>query len=408
MRRNEEIIAGLDIGTTKICCIVGEKTPEGVDIIGIGTTESRGLRKGVVINIDTTVASIARAIEEAELMAGCEISTVYAGISGGHIRGFNSNGIVAIKEREVRANDIMRVIDAAKAIPVPMDREIIHVLPQQYIVDDQHDIYDPIGMSGVRLEAEVHIVSGAIASLQNIVKCANRCAVNVADIVLEQIASSAAVLTPEEKELGVALVDIGGGTTDIAVWSKRSIVHTSVIPVGGNNITRDIAVGLRTPMTDAEKIKVRYGCAMTDIVAQDETIEVPSVGGRRPRALRREILSTIVEPRVEEILALVGQRIHEAGPIENIGSGIVLTGGAAVMDGMTELAEEVLGVPVRRGVPAGVGGLVDVVRNPRFATGVGLVLFAHQQDLAPHLSIKEEGIYSRIFKRMRSWIRAAV
>jgi cell division protein FtsA len=409
MKRNEELIAGLDIGTTKVCCIVGERTHEGVDIIGIGTTESRGLRKGVVINIDATVESISHAIEEAELMAGVEISTVYAGIAGGHIRGFNSNGIVAIKDREVRETDLGRVVDAAKAVKIPMDREIIHVLPQQYIVDDQVGILEPIGMSGVRLEAEVHIVTGAVSTLQNIIKCCQRCNVEVLDIVLEQLASSAAVLAPAEKELGVALVDIGGGTTDIAVWSKRSIIHTSVLPVGGNNITKDIAVGLRTPMADAEALKVKYGCAMADMVGAEELIDVPSVGGRQPRSLKREILGTIIEPRAEEMLALVRAKLEEAGPVESLNSGVVLTGGAAVMEGMPELAEEVLGVPVRRGVPTGVGGLVDVVRNPRFATGVGLVLFGAQQGPQSfHRDTRDEGIYSRIFKRMRSWIRAAV
>jgi cell division protein FtsA len=408
MRRKEELVAGLDIGTTKICCIVGERTPDGVDIIGIGTTESRGLRKGVVINIDATVQSIGRAIEEAELMAGCEISNVYAGIAGGHIRGFNSNGIVAVKDREVRENDVVRVVDAAKAVNLPIDREVIHVLPQEYIVDDQRGILEPIGMSGVRLEANVHIVTGAITSMQNIVKCANKCGVHVIDIVLEQLASSVAVLTPEEKELGVALVDIGGGTTDIAVWNKRSIVHTAVIPLGGNNITKDIAVGLRTPMADAEKIKTKYGCAMTDMIGQTETIQVPSVGGRRPRELKREILCTIIEPRAEEMLALVGRQLQEAGALENLASGVVLTGGAAVMDGMPELAEDVLGVPVRRGVPNGIGGLVDVVRNPRFATGVGLVQWAQSLGKSAFVPVPQQPMYSKIFKRMRSWIRAAV
>ena len=409
MKRHHELIAGLDIGTTKVCCIVGERTPEGVDIIGIGSCESQGLRKGVVINIDATVGSISRAIEEAELMAGCEISTVYAGIAGGHISGFNSQGIVAIKDREVRGQDIIRVVDAAKAVAIPADREIIHVLPREYMVDDQRGILEPVGMHGVRLEAQVHIVTGAIASLNNIGKCAERCGVEVSEIVLEQLASSAAVLTPEEKELGVALVDIGGGTTDIAVWSRRSIVHTAVIPVGGSNITKDIAVGLRTPMADAETIKTRYGCALGDMVTADETIEVPSVGGRRPRALKRELLTTIIEPRVDEMLSLIGQTIQEACPLESLASGIVLTGGVAVMDGIVELAEEVLGVPVRRGVPQGVGGLVDVVRNPRFATGVGLVLHGGHMADSPYLHpIKEDGVTSRIIKRMRSWIRAAV
>jgi cell division protein FtsA len=409
MKRHEELIAGLDIGTTKVCCIVGERTQDGVDIIGIGTCESRGLRKGVVINIDATVDSISRAVEEAELMAGCEISTVYAGIAGGHVEGFNKNGIVAIKDREVRESDIARVVDAAKAVRIQADREIIHVLPQEYTVDEQRGILEPLGMHGVRLEASVHIVTGASTSLQNIIKCAQRCNIGVAAIVLEQLASSAAVLTPEEKELGVALVDIGGGTTDIAVWSKKTIVHTAVIPLGGNNITKDIAVGVRTPMSDAETIKMRYGCAMMDLVGEDETIEVPSVGGRKPRTLQREILTTIIEPRAEEILAMVGKEIETACALTDLASGVVITGGTAVMEGMPELAEDVLGVPVRRGVPRGVGGLVDVVRNPRFATGVGLVQYGAQQAHMPYVpQLRDESFLSRLLKRGKNWIRAAV
>lgn len=409
MKQNGELIAGLDIGTTKVCCIVGERTNAGVDIIGIGSCESQGLRKGVVINIDATVGSICRAIEEAELMAGCEISAVFAGIAGGHIRGTNSNGIVAIKDREVRESDIIRVVDAAKAIPIPADREVIHVLPQEYEVDEQQGILEPIGMHGVRLEAKVHIVTGATSSIQNISKCAERCDVQVESVVLEQLASSASVLTPEEKELGVALIDVGGGTTDIAIWQRRSIVHTAVIPLGGNNITKDIAVGLRTPMADAEILKTRYGCAMTEMVNGDETIEVPTVGGREPRLLKRELLSTIIEPRVEEMFALVVKQIQESCDLEELASGVVLTGGSAVMEGMTELAEEVLGVPVRRGVPTGVGGLIDVVRNPRFATGVGLVLHGCQINDGPYSpQHRDDGLYSRIFKRMKSWMRQAL
>ncbi|MBN1947589.1 MAG: cell division protein FtsA [Bradymonadales bacterium] len=408
MRKNGELVAGLDIGSTKVCCIVGERTADGVDIIGIGTAESRGLRKGVIINIDATVGSIISAIQEAELMAGCEISTVYAGVAGGHVQGFNSNGIVAIKDREVRPSDIFRVIDAAKAVPMPKDRQIIHVLPQEYMVDEQQGIYEPIGMPGVRLEADVHIVTAASSSLQNIAKCASRCDLSIAEVVLEQLASSAAVLTPEEKELGVALIDIGGGTTDIAVWARRSIVHTAVIPIGGNNITKDIAVGLRTPMTDAEKIKIKYGCALTDLVHEDETIEVPTVGDRQPRILSRDVLCTIIEPRVEEMLALINQQLHESGVVEELGSGVVLTGGAAVMEGMPELAQEVLGLPVRRGIPRGVGGLVDVVRNPRFATGVGLVLHGCRAPSAAYIPARTERFTSRIVSRVRRWFQAAV
>jgi len=304
-QKSGELIVGLDIGTTKICAIVGELTENGIDIIGIGTHPSKGLRKGVVVNIEATVASIRRAIEEAELMAGCEIAHVYTGIAGGHIKGFNSQGIVAVKDKEVREADIARVIDAAKAVAIPLDREVIHVLPQEYIIDDQGGIREPLGMSGVRLEAKVHIVTGAVSSAQNIVKCANRTGLNVSDIVLQPLASSEAVLSEDEKELGVCLVDIGGGTTDIVIFSGGSIVHTAVIALGGNNLTSDIAIGLRTPAHEAERIKQKHGCALASMVSKDETIEVPSVGGRQPRVLGRQILCEILEPRVEEIFQLV-------------------------------------------------------------------------------------------------------
>lgn len=308
-----ELICGLDIGTTKICAIVGEVSGDQVDVVGIGTHPSRGLRKGVVINIESTVESIKAAIEEAELMAGCEISTVYAGIAGGHIKGFNSHGIVAVKDKEVLQHDVDRVIDAARAVAIPLDREVIHILPQEFIIDQQDGIKEPLGMSGVRLEAKVHIVTGAVTSAQNIVKCAQRVGLNVSDIVLEQLASSEAVLSKDEKELGVALIDIGGGTTDLAIWTEGSIIHTSVLAVGGDHITSDIAVGLRTPMDDAERIKRSSGCAMSSLVEADETIDVPSVGGRKPRTLSRQILTEIIEPRVEEMFSLVHQEIQRTG-----------------------------------------------------------------------------------------------
>jgi len=372
-QKKGELIVGLDIGTTKITCIVGEVTPDGIDVVGIGTQPSRGLRKGVVINIDATVASIRRAVEEAELMAGCEISSVYAGIAGGHIRGFNSQGVVAVKEKEVRQGDIDRVLDAARAINIPQDREILHVLPQEFIIDEQDGIREPLGMSGVRLEAKVHIVTAAASSAQNIIKCCAKTGLSVADIVLEPLASAEAVLADEEKELGVALVDIGGGTTDLALFVNGAIQHTSVIPIGGGHLTNDIAVGLRTPMQEAERIKVRHGSAQSALLDRDETIEVPSVGGRAPRVLSRRILCEIIEPRVEELFQLVRHEIQKAGQEDLLASGVVLTGGSTLLHGMPELAEEVLGLPVRRGVPRGVGGLIDVVKSPQYATAVGLL-----------------------------------
>ena len=403
MGRKEEIIVGLDIGTTKIACIIGELSSEGLDIIGVGTHPSTGLRKGVVINIDATISSIKKAVEEAELMAGCEVNTVYAGIAGGHIKGFNSHGIVAIKDREVRPSDLARVVDAAKAIAIPMDREVIHVIPQEYIIDDQDGIREPIGMAGVRFEAKVHIVTGSVTSAQNIIKCANACGLDVADIVLEQLASSEAVLSEDEKELGVAVVDIGGGTTDIAIFSGGSIVHTAVLSVGGSHLTNDIAVGLRTPMAEAERIKQRYGCGMTSRVSPEETIEVPSVGGRPPRVLSRQILAEIIEPRVEEIFSFVAREIRNSGCEDLIASGVVITGGTTILEHMPELAEEVLGMPVRRGLPKGVGGLVDVVRNPKFATGVGLVQYGAQNEERSIFRVREEKVYEKVAKRMRDW-----
>ena len=403
MAKQREILVGLDIGTAKIACIIGEMTDEGIDIIGIGSHPSTGLRKGVVINIDATINSIKKAVEEAELMAGCEVHTVYAGIAGGHIKGFNSHGIVAVKDKEVRLADLARVVDAARAVAIPMDREVIHVIPQEYIIDEQDGIREPLGMAGVRLEAKVHIVTGSVTSAQNIVKCANACGLNVSDIVLEQLASSEAVLSEDEKELGVAVVDVGGGTTDIAIFSGGALVHTAVLSVGGNHLTNDIAVGLRTPMAEAERIKQRYGCAMTSRVAPDETIEVPSVGGRPPRVLSRQILSKIIEPRCEEIFAFVSREIKNSGYEDLIASGVVITGGTTILEHMPELAEEVLGMPVRRGLPKGVGGLVDVVRNPKFATGVGLVQFGAKNQEQNLFRIREERMYHKVANRMKQW-----
>lgn len=404
MPRKENIVVGLDIGTTKVCAIVGEVTHDGIDIIGIGSHPSRGLRKGVVVNIEATVESIKKAIEEAELMAGCDITSVYAGIAGGHIKGINSHGIVAVKDKEVSENDIMRVIDAAQAVAIPMDREVIHVIPQEFIVDEQDGIKEPLGMSGVRLEAKVHIISAAVTSAQNIVKCANRCGLNVNDIVLEPLASSEATLTSDEKELGVVLVDMGGGTTDIVIFSEGSIVYTSVLTLGGNHLTNDIAVGLRTPASDAEKIKQKYGCALASLVQKDETIEVPSVGGRKPRILSRQILAEIIEPRVEEIFSLVKQEVIRSGYEDMIASGVTLTGGSIILEGMPELAEQVLDYPVRRGTPTSIGGLVDVVKSPMYSTGVGLVLYGSQAMQESRFRVRDEGVYRKVRERMKNWI----
>ncbi|HBF11939.1 MAG TPA: cell division protein FtsA [Deltaproteobacteria bacterium] len=404
MARKDKLVVGLDIGTTKICAIVGELTHDGIDIIGIGSHPSRGLRKGVVVNIEATVESIKRAIEEAELMAGCDITSVYAGIAGGHIKGINSHGIVAIKNKEVGESDIARVIDAAQAVAIPMDREVIHVIPQEFIVDDQDGIREPLGMSGIRLEAKVHIISAAVSSAQNIVKCANRCGLNVNDVVLEPLASSESALSPDEKDLGVVLVDIGGGTTDIVIYSQGSLVYTSVLTIGGNHITNDIAVGLRTPAIEAEKLKQKYGCALGAMVQKNETIEVPSVGGRKSRILSRQILTEIIEPRVEEIFSLVRQEISRSGFEEAIASGIVLTGGATLLEGMPELAEQVLDFPVRRGAPKGIGGLIDVVKSPMYATGVGLVLYGARQLHQTRFKVKDDGVYGKVKQRMKSWI----
>jgi cell division protein FtsA len=401
MAKREELIVGLDIGTTKIAAIVGEVSEEGIDIIGIGTHPSRGLRKGVVTHIDNTVASIRRAVEEAELMAGCEISSVYAGIAGGHIRGFNSHGIVAVKDGEVRRADINRVIDAAKAVAIPMDREIVHVLPQDFVVDGQDGIKEPLGMSGVRLETKVHIVTAAVTSAQNIIKCCHRCGLQVADLVLQPLASAEAVLHSDEKELGVVLIDVGGGTTDITIFCDGSIVHTSVVPIGGNHLTNDIAVGLRTPSAEAEKIKQRWGCAMTAMVDPDEQIEVPSVGGRPPRRLSRRILCEIIEPRVEEMFLLAHREIAKTGYEELLASGAVITGGTTIMEGMPEMAEEVVGLPVRRASPRGIGGLVDVVRSPKFATSVGLVLHGAHQAEENQVKLRRE--HASFGSRVKDW-----
>ncbi len=408
MQGQEELIVGLDIGTTKICAVVGEVSGNDIHIIGIGTHPSIGLRKGVVVNIESTVESIKKAVEEAELMAGCEIRSVYAGIAGGHITGFNSHGIIAIKGPEVTKNDIERVIEAARAVAIPMDREVIHVLPQEYIVDDQAGIHNPIGMAGVRLEAKIHIVTGAVTSAHNIVKCANRAGLDVCDIVLESLASGEAVLTQEEKELGTALIDLGGGTTDLAIFSNKNIKHTFVLSLGGNNLTNDIAVGLRAPLAEAEKIKIKYGTCLARNIAPEETIEVPGMGGRPPRKLPRQILGEILEPRMEEIFALVQREIYRAGMENLITSGLVMTGGTALLDGVTEIAESVFNLPTREGKPQGIIGLVDVVNNPMYATGVGLVLYGARNQPEKKFRIRDTNIFNRLRHRMKRWFKDVI
>lgn len=399
------LVVGLDIGTTKICAVVGEVSAGGVDIIGMGTHPSVGLRKGVVVNIESTVNSIKKAVEEAELMAGCEITSVYAGIAGGHIKGFNSHGVIAVKSREVTRGDIERVIEAAKAIAIPLDREVIHVLPQEFIVDDQDGIQDPLGMAGVRLEVKVHIITGAVTSAQNIIRCANKAGLDVCDIVLESVASSETVLSPEEKELGVALIDFGGGTTDLAIFCNNSIKHTAILPLGGHNLTNDIAVGLRTPHQAAERIKKMHGCGLSSMINKEETLEVPSVGGRKPRMISRQILGEILEPRVEEIFTLVNREILRSGFGDLIASGVVITGGSSLMEGLPELGEQIFNLPCRRGYPQGFGGITDVVNNPMYATAVGLTLYGARSMPRKKFRIRDQNIFYRVMERMKRWFK---
>jgi cell division protein FtsA len=410
-----DLIVGIDFGTTKICVVVGQVSSssnpdsesETIQIVGIGKQPSLGIRKGAVVNIPSTVEAIKKAVEQAELMAGFDISTALAGIAGGHIKGFNSTGVVAIKDKEVTPSDVERAIDAAKAIAIPMDREVIHIIPQEFVVNGQDGVKDPIGMSGVRLEAKVHIVTGAVSSAQNLIKCANKAGVNVSDIVLEPLASAEAVLSKDEKELGVALIDIGGGTTDVALFVRGSIVHTGVIAMGGNHITNDIAVGLRASIQDAENIKVSSGCAMTSMLNGDRTLEVPMVGGRQPREISRSVLTKIIEPRVEEILNLINQEITNSGFKHLLSTGVVITGGASLLEGTTELAEFILEMPVRRGYPQGVGGLADVVNSPIYSTAVGLLVFAaksRRNRSEVQFRIGNENIYSKVTNRMKAWL----
>src|SRR6516165_2617003 len=405
VKDSKSLIVGLDVGTSKIVAIVAEVTPEKqLNIIGLGTHPSRGLKKGVVVNIEATMASIQRVLEEAELMADCAIKDVYIGIAGSHIRSLNSSGMVAIKEKEVTQADIDRVIETAKAIAIPNDQQILHILPQEFIIDGQEDVREPLGMSGVRLEVKVHIVTGAVSAVENIVKCVRRCGLEVKDVVLQPLASAYAVLNDDEKELGICLMDIGGGTTDLAVFANGAIRHTAVIPIAGDQVTNDIAVSMRTPTQYAEDIKIRYACALSQLANPDESIEVPSVGERPARRLARQTLAEIVEPRYEELFGLVREELRRSGFEEVIAAGIVLTGGSAKMEGAIELAEEVFHVPVRLGIPQSVQGLTDVVRNPIFSTGVGLLLYARDNAL-PARRGGSLGNAKAVLDRMRSWFQ---
>ncbi len=405
-KSDKELIVALDIGTSKIVAIVGEVQEDGeLEVIGFGSHPSRGLKKGVVVNIESTVHSIQRAVEEAELMAGCEIRSVYTGIAGSHIRSLNSHGIVGIRDREVGPGDVERVIDAARAVSIPADQRILHVLPQEFIIDGQEGIRDPIGMSGVRLEARVHMVTGAASAAQNIVKCVQRCGLEVEDIVLEQLASSYAVLTEDEKELGACLVDIGGGTTDIAVFHEGAIKHTAVIPIAGDQITNDIAISLRTPTQYAEEIKIKYACALSQLANRDETIEVPSVGDRPPRRLARQTLAEVVEPRYEELFTLIANELRRSNYADIIAAGIILTGGSAKMEGAVELAEEVFHMPVRLGLPQHVKGLGEVVRNPIHATGVGILIYARDKVEQGTDQVVRGGL-QEVWSRMKAWFQA--
>lgn len=403
---DSKMIVGLDIGTSKVVAIVGAITEEGgLEIVGIGSHPSRGLKKGVVVNIESTVQSIQRAIEEAELMAGCQIHSVYAGIAGSHIRSLNSHGIVAIRDREVYALDLERVIDAAQAVAIPADQKVLHILPQEYVIDTQEGIKEPLGMSGVRLEAKVHLVTCAVNASQNIEKCIRRCGLEVEDIILEQLASSYAVLTDDERELGVCLVDIGGGTTDIAIFTEGAIRHTGVIPIAGDQVTNDIAMALRTPTQHAEEIKIKYACALTQLAGADETIKVPSVGERPPRDLSRQALAEVVEPRYDELFTLVQAELRRSGYEDVIAAGIVLTGGTSKMEGVVELAEEIFHTPVRIGTPQDVAGLTDIVRNPIYSTGVGLLQYGLKQNTGDLIKTSRSPTSAGLLSRAKDWFQ---
>jgi cell division protein FtsA len=405
-RESKNLIVGLDIGTSKIVAIVAEITNEGkLEIVGMGSHPSRGLKKGVVVNIESTVNAIQRALEEAELMADCKIREVFTGIAGSHIKSFNSHGMVAIKEKEVSQMDVERVVETAKAVNIPTDQQILHILNQEFIIDGQEDVREPLGMSGMRLEVKVHIVTGAISAAQNIVKCVRRCGLVERDLILQPLASAMAVLSEDEKDLGVCLVDIGGGTADIAVFSQGAIRHTAVIPIAGDQITNDIAMALRTPTKEAEDIKVRYGCALRQLADPTEMIEVPGVGERGARQLSRQTLAEVIEPRVEELYSLIQAELRRSRFEELLSSGIVITGGSSAMAGMVELGEEVFHMPVRLGIPQYVGGLAEVVRTPRFSTGVGLLLMGLEQHKRQNLISMHSGSLGQVFERMKSWFQ---
>ena len=404
VRENKELIVGLDIGTSKIAAIVAEARPEGgFEIIGMGSHPSRGLKKGVVVNIETTVNAIQRALEEAELMADCKIREVYTGIAGSHIKSFNSQGMVAIKDKEVAQMDIDRVIETAKAVQIPNDQQILHILNQEFIIDGQEDVREPLGMSGVRLEVKVHIVTGAVSAAQNIIKCVRRCGLEVRDLILQPLASAMAVVSDDEKDLGVCLVDIGGGTTDIAVFTHGAIRHTAVIPIAGDQITNDIAMALRTPTKDADDIKIKHGCALSQLADPQEMIEVPGVGDRDSRQLSLKTLAEVIEPRVEELYSLVQSELRRSGYEELLSSGIVVTGGSSAMRGMVELGEEIFHMPVRSGQPHYNGGLAEVVRNPRYSTAVGLLLAGMQQHHQQQAARMQIGSVQQLLERMKSW-----
>ncbi|MDB9876916.1 cell division protein FtsA [Pseudomonadales bacterium] len=399
------IIVGLDIGTSKVVAIVGEINPEGrLEIIGLGSHGSKGLKKGVVVNIESTVQSIQRAIEEAELMAGCQIQSVYAGIAGSHIRSMGSHGIVAIRDREVFQPDIDRVIDAAQAVAIPADQKILHILPQEFIIDTQEGVKEPLGMSGVRLEAKVHLVTCAVNAAQNIEKCIKQCGLGVDDIILEQLASSYSVLTEDEKDLGVCMVDIGGGTSDIAIYTEGAIKHTAVIPIAGDQVTNDIAMALRTPTQNAEEIKIKYACALGSLAGENETIKVPSVGEREDRSLSRQALAEVVEPRYEELFTLIQAELRRSGFEDLIPAGIVLTGGASKMEGVVELAEEIFHMPVSIGKPKNVSGLADIVRNPIYATAVGLLQYGAAQGDRAGRPAAAEAAGNSMWSKVKQWL----
>ena len=403
-KEHSKLIVGLDIGTSKIVAIVAELRPDGgFEIIGMGSHPSRGLKKGVVVNIETTVNAIQRALEEAELMADCKIREVYTGIAGSHIRSFNSQGMVAIKDKEVSQMDIDRVIETAKAVQIPNDQQILHILNQEFIIDGQEDVREPLGMSGVRLEVKVHIVTGAVSAAQNIVKCVRRCGLEVRDLILQPLASASAVVSEDEKDLGVCLVDIGGGTTDVAVFTHGAIRHTAVVPIAGDQITNDIAMALRTPTKDAEDIKLRFGCALSQLADPQQSVEVPGIGDRSPRQLSRKTLAEVIEPRVEELYSLVQAELRRSGYEELLSSGVVITGGSSVMQGMVELGEEIFHMPVRIGQPGYGGGLAEVVRHPRYSTATGLLLAGVHEHRSRELARMQISTFRQVLERMKSW-----